>query len=190
MEEVVVEVEQVPKWWSLLLRGLAALTFGIIALAWPKSTTKVLVVLFGVFVLAAAAVAIGSAVVEARKGEKFFLSLMFGVVCLVIGILAVAEPAAATRTILYLIAAWAIIYGFMLIVAGFEVPKVSEKKIRSFLILTGVISIIIGIILFAFPGLSTWGIILIIALYAIAQGILLVIVSFWVYGLRKELAKA
>jgi uncharacterized membrane protein HdeD (DUF308 family) len=90
MDAAVMEIESLPKWWSLLLRGIAALAFGIIAIAWPKSTTKVLVILFGVFVLVAAAVAIGAAIVEARRGESIFLSLMFGVVCLIIGILVVA----------------------------------------------------------------------------------------------------
>jgi len=190
MDAAVMEIESLPKWWSLLLRGIAALTFGIIALAWPKSTTKVLVILFGVFVLVAAAVAIGAAIVEARRGESVFLSLMFGVVCLIIGILVVAYPGAATVSILYLIAAWAIIYGFILVISAFEFPKNTGTRIRPVLGITGVLSLIIGIILFAIPGLSVFGIILIIAAYAIAQGILLIIVSFWVRALYKGLAAA
>ncbi len=187
-KEEAVEVS-VPKWWSFLLRGIAALFFGIIVLAWPKSTTQVLVLVFGIFVLAAGVAAVAATVAEAKRGDKFFMSLLVAVVCLIIGVLVLAQPEAGTKTILYLIAAWAIIYGIMIVMSGFEAPK-GDSNLKWILVLTGVASIIIGIILFAVPGLGLWAIILIIGIYAIVQGILLCTASFRIRGLYKKLGLA
>jgi uncharacterized membrane protein HdeD (DUF308 family) len=188
MAEEVVEVS-VPRWWSFLLRGIAALIFGIVVLAWPGSTQKVLVFVFGIFVLAAGVAAVAATVAEARKGEPFFLSLLVAAVCLVIGILVLAQPNVGTTTIRYLIAAWAIIYGFMIVMSGFAAPK-GDSNLKWILVLTGVASIIIGIILFAVHGLGLWAIILIIGIYAIVQGILLCMVSFRIRALYKKLGLA
>jgi len=38
-------------WWIFLLRGAAAIVFGIMAFAWPALTLAVLVILFGAYVL-------------------------------------------------------------------------------------------------------------------------------------------
>ncbi len=165
----VVEVN-VPKWWSFLLRGIA-------------------VFIFGIFVLAAGIAAVAATVVEARKGEKFFLSFLVAVVCLVLAILVLARPSVGLSTIRYLIAAWAIIYGFIIVMSGFEAPK-GDSNMKWMLVLTGAASIIIGIILLAVSGLGQWAIILLIGLYALAQGVLLCIVSFRMRALYKTLGMA
>ena len=45
-------VDQVAeRWWVHLLRGLAAISFGILALVWPGQTLLTLVVIYGAFAL-------------------------------------------------------------------------------------------------------------------------------------------
>jgi len=92
-------------------------------------------------------------------------------------------------TIRYLIAAWAIIYGFMIVMSGFEAPK-GDSNLKWMLVLTGAASIVIGIILFAVPGLAQWTIILIIGIYAIVHGILLCVASTRIRRLYKKLGLA
>lgn len=181
------EAKILPRWWSYLLRGLAALAFGIIILAWPKSTVKVLVILFGVFALAAGVVAIAAAIAEMREERGYFLSLALGIVSLIIGIIALTRPGTALLAILYAIAAWAILYGFLMVVSAFELPKVFSRA-KWLLALTGAISVIIGITLFMLPGVSLGVIIVIVSAYLIAQGLFLVIVSFWARSLYREMA--
>ena len=38
-------------WWAVVLRGIAAILFGVVALVWPGPTVFVLVLLFGAYAL-------------------------------------------------------------------------------------------------------------------------------------------
>jgi len=38
-------------WWTFLIRGIAAIAFGLIALVWPGMTLTVLIVVFGIYVI-------------------------------------------------------------------------------------------------------------------------------------------
>lgn len=186
MEEVEVLV---PKWWSYLLRGLAAIAFAILILVWPRSTIGVLVIAFGILALVAGVVAIAAAIAEAGRGDKFFLSAALGVVSIIIGIVAITRPKTAVLGILFAIAAWAILYGFLIVVGAFELPK-GARRPKWLLVLTGVMSIVIGIVLFMLPGASLGAIIIIVGAWLIAQGIFLVIVSVWMRSFLKEVAGA
>ncbi len=39
------------EWWVFLVRGIAAILFGVLALVWPGPTLAVLVIMFGAYVL-------------------------------------------------------------------------------------------------------------------------------------------
>ncbi|HWE89704.1 MAG TPA: DUF308 domain-containing protein, partial [Pseudonocardiaceae bacterium] len=40
------------RWWLIVLRGVVAILFGLLALAWPGITVLALALLWGVYVLA------------------------------------------------------------------------------------------------------------------------------------------
>ena len=44
-------------WWSLMIRGVVALIFGLLALLWPDKTLEFLITLLGIFVLVVGIVA-------------------------------------------------------------------------------------------------------------------------------------
>jgi uncharacterized membrane protein HdeD (DUF308 family) len=49
------------RWWLLLLRGIAAIAFGILAFTWPGLTLVTLVVLYGAFAIADGVIALAAA---------------------------------------------------------------------------------------------------------------------------------
>ena len=78
-------------WWLLLLRGLAAIAFGVIAFFWPAITLVALTYLWGAYALADGMIAIGAAF-SARgvdAGPRWWLGLS-GAVGILAGIIAFA----------------------------------------------------------------------------------------------------
>ena len=51
-------------WWALLLRGIAAVIFGLAALFWPDETLWVLIVFFGAYALVAGVFAIVAGIAD------------------------------------------------------------------------------------------------------------------------------
>ena len=61
-------IEVTQNWWLVLLRGICAIIFGLVAFAWPGMTLYTLVLLYGAYALADGIFAIGAAVTR-RSGR-------------------------------------------------------------------------------------------------------------------------
>src|SRR6266545_805637 len=106
-------------WWVILLRGIFAILFGIAAFIWPGPTIEVLVLLFGAYALLDgifAAIVGGvfeiAAAVALRKAiEGEWMMILAGAASVVFGVLMVLQPAAGALALVWLIGAYAIIFG-------------------------------------------------------------------------------
>ena len=96
-------------WGWVLLRGVAALIFGLLALFNPGITLVVLVILFGSYAIVDGIFTIISAIAN-RQGEPHWVALLInGLVSLAIGIVTFLWPGITALALLFLIAAWAVI---------------------------------------------------------------------------------
>jgi uncharacterized membrane protein HdeD (DUF308 family) len=98
-------------WWSLLMRGIAAVIFGLLALFWPEKVLEALVTLLGIFVLVVGIVFTIGAVLHRGPDRHWIRQLIPGIIGILIGIITIAWPAATTVLLIYLIAIWALIHG-------------------------------------------------------------------------------
>src|SRR5690242_10309677 len=103
-------------WWLVALRGLAAILFGLIAVAYPGITLGALVVLFGVYAFVGGAFAIGASLMAAGTGRRFWPLLLDGILGIAAGVIAVVWPNVTALALLYLIAFWAIVAGIVQVV--------------------------------------------------------------------------
>lgn len=162
-------------WWAVLLRGLAAIVFGLIALVMPGATLAALVLLFAAYMLVDGVLSIVSAIRAARRGERWGLLVVEGIIDLVAGAAAFLVPAAALLAFVALLAVWALVSGGLEFAASF---RLNREHGRLWLIVGGVASVIWGALLLLFPitGLVvlTWW----IGAYALVFGASLVILSF------------
>jgi len=168
-------------WWVLLLNGLFAILFGILAVAWPGLTLLALIWIFGVFCLADGATSIVLSFARSERG-MFWQMLLLGLVSVIAGLCALAWPGLTALTLVYVIAAWSIVRGVGEIIAAIELRKVIDNELL--LGLAGFVSILFGIVLFARPGEGALAVVWVIGVFAIARGALLVMLSFRLRGLH------
>ena len=152
------------KWWALALRGLCALIFGILALAWPEITVAVLVIFFGVFVLVSGIFSLVVAVSPIVRGERVLLILL-GVLGIVMGAITLSWPEVTVLVLFFLIAVWALVAGILDIIAAFQQKRHGSEK--WLLGLTGALAVILGVLLLSFPISGVLAVILIIGIFAI-----------------------
>jgi len=162
-------------WWALALRGVLAILFAIIAFAWPASAAAALILIFGAYALVDGVFALIAALRAARHHGRSGGLLLEGILNLLIGIAIFVSPGSALVAIIYLIALWAIITGVALIAVGMSLIRMAGEWL---LVLCGVISVLLGIILFVQPAagvvaLSWW-----LGIYALLFGIALISAAF------------
>jgi uncharacterized membrane protein HdeD (DUF308 family) len=154
-------------WWVLALRGAFAILFGIIAWAWPGITVWALVLLFGAYALVDGVIAVVHAVRGATGGTRGPL-LLVGIAGIVLGIAALVWPGITAFVLLMLIAAWAVAVGVLEIVVALAMHR--ELRGEWAYILTGAVSLLFGILLFAWPVSGAIAIVWLIGLLAILSG--------------------
>ncbi len=161
-------------WWLFTLRGVAALVFGILALAWHRATLTVLILLFGAYALIDGLLAVFAALAH-RTGGRWWWSLLEGLVGISVGILTLVWPGATAFSLLHLMAIWAILTGVLEILAAIELRQLISNE--WLLLLSGIASVIFGVLAVLFPGTGVQSVLWLIAAYAVVYGLLLVVLS-------------
>lgn len=170
-----------------VLRGLAAIIFGVVALAKPAQALQALVLFFGAYALVDGILAISAGFSIAPFFNRWWAVLLEGVAGVIIGLLTFFWPNITALVLLYFIAAWALITGIFEIVAAIQLRRVITGEWT--LILGGLLSILCGILLFVFPVAGAVSVIWVIGIYAIVFGVSEIIFAFRLHSLRQEAAK-
>lgn len=171
-------------WGWMMLRGVAALIFGLLTLLNPGITLVVLVIFFGAYAIVDGVFALITALANRREERQWVALLVNGLLSLAVGIATFVWPGITAFALLYLIAAWALITGIMEIVTAIRLREVIRGE--WLLVLAGVLSILFGILLFSRPGAGALAVVLWIGAYAVIFGILLIVLAFrlrsWLRG--------
>jgi uncharacterized membrane protein HdeD (DUF308 family) len=163
-------------WWQVAVRGLIALIFGILVLAWPGVSLLIFAIIFGAFVFVDGIFTLVAAVnYKAGAGRRTWLFIR-GIAGIIVGLITFFWPAITALALVILIAAWALVTGVMELVFAFRANQ--ESAIRWMFAISGILSLILGILILAYPVPGTLIIIWIIGAYAVLAGILLIILGF------------
>lgn len=173
-------------WWSLVLRGAVAILVGLITFVWPGITFGALVILFGAYAFIDGIVGLTGAFRASRAHERWGALLLEGVVGIIAALITIAWPAITALALIYVIAAWAIVTGVLEIMAAVQLRKYITGE--WLLALSGVASIIFGILVMAVPLAGALIIALWVGVYAVIFGVLLIGLGFrlrnWSKGLH------
>lgn len=165
-------------WWLLVVRGVAAVIFGALALFWPGITMVALAIVFGVFALVDG-ISLGIAAFRATSGTRTPMVIQ-SVLSVLLGLGALIWPIVAVFALVMIIAVWAIVTGVAEIVTAVRMR--SQISSEWLLIFVGALSVIFGLLLLLWPGLGALAIITVIGVYAIIFGVALAIAGFRLKG--------
>ncbi len=163
-------------WWALVLRGLAGIVFGVLAFMWPGVTLFALVFLFGFYAIADGIGGIIIGIKEHGDHERWWATLLSGLVSLFAGIAAFVLPGITMLALLTIIAVWAIVRGVFDIIAAIRLRRFIEGE--WLLACLGVLSIVLGLALLAYPGTGLIALAWWIGAYALAAGAMSVVLGF------------
>jgi uncharacterized membrane protein HdeD (DUF308 family) len=175
-------------WWLLVLRGLAALTFGVLTLVVPGISLASLVLLFGAYSMADGIFCLWNAVAGPRDHESWWVLLLGGLVGIGVGVLTFIAPGVTALGLLIYIAVWAIATGVLEIVAAVRLRR--EITGEWALALAGLASIVFGVLIMARPGAGALALLWLIGSYAILFGALLLVLAFKARSFVHKLAHA
>jgi len=159
-------------WGWIVVRGIAAVIFGVLALVLPGVTLAALVLLWGAYALADGIIALIAAFRIRDRGKPFWALLVVGILGIAAGILTFIWPGMTALVLLAFIAAWSLVMGIFQIIAAVRLRKSIEKE--WLLGLSGLLSIIFGVLMLINPGAGALAVIWVIGAYAILFGVLLI----------------
>ena len=157
-------------WWVLVLRGVAGILFGLGAYAWPGITLGVLVLFFGAYALVDGVFAVMAAVTGRTQGLPWWALLVEGLLGIAAGVITFFMPGITLFVLLYVMAGWAIVTGVFEIVAAARLRR--EMAGEWMLALSGVVSVVFGVIVFARPVAGLLAVAWLVGTYAVIFGIL------------------
>jgi uncharacterized membrane protein HdeD (DUF308 family) len=163
-------------WIWVLAFGILTLVAGVAAVAWPGPTVIAIAVLFGIQLVIVGIFQFVSAFAGGdQSGGVRVLSAVLGLFALIIGLYAI-------RHVLVSVVALALLLGIFWIVNGFTeiFNALAHRDIphRGWTGFMGVLSILAGIVVLAYPGISLVTLALVLGVWLIIYGVMEIALAF------------
>ncbi|WP_193162494.1 HdeD family acid-resistance protein [Microbulbifer hainanensis] len=156
-------------WWLLLLRGICAVAFGILAFIWPGLSLLTLVILFGIYALLDGFFALIAAVLGRHKATPVWWLIIGGLVSVAAGIVTFIYPQITALVLVIFIGSWALVRGIFEIIGAVRLRKEIDKE--WLLVAIGLLSVLFGLAVLFNPGAGALALVWLIGAYAIALGL-------------------
>ncbi len=135
-------------WWLIVLRGLAAMGFGLVAIFWPGISLAALVTLFGFYALLDGAVTLMLALRVPAGAPGRTILMATGLAGLLVGLVSVLWPQATVLLLIYALAGWLVLFGLIAITHSLQMRKqVADWPLSR----GGLLLLVIGLLLALFP---------------------------------------
>jgi uncharacterized membrane protein HdeD (DUF308 family) len=170
-------------WWVFVVGGLAMVAFGLLALLNPGVALFALATFFAASVLVdGVSNVIGS--LQNREKDGWWILLLMGLLGAAVGGYALFNPPLSIMAFILIVAFEAMVLGVFLVMLGHKVRKTTSRE--WLLYLAGALSMLFGILVIANPVTGSRTIVLLIASWSLAIGVLKV-----AFGLKvRKLATA
>jgi uncharacterized membrane protein HdeD (DUF308 family) len=181
MNENILIPEFSKNWKWMIVRGIVSIIFGIIVVIYPIGAATVLALFFGAYAFADGIFALASIITSSAARKHFWLLLFEGIVGIAVGILTFFLPEITLLGLIILISVWAVVTGISEIIMAIKLRKIIEGEFL--IIISGILSIVFGILVFIRPLEGIVVTVYLIGIYAIMFGFLFV---FFGISMRKH----
>jgi uncharacterized membrane protein HdeD (DUF308 family) len=161
------------RWWTLVVRGLLSIAFGILAIRLPGAAVMTLVILFGVYAIAQGLASLSLFLSPAAEGS--WVVGVSGIVSIAAGIIALVWPGITAVALFYVIAFWAIAVGAIELYAAVRYSDQIEGEWAY--VLSGLLWIAFGVIVVGWPAIGAVAVLALIATTAILRGVMEIIIG-------------
>lgn len=163
-------------WPWILAQGILAVVLGILMIASPGATLITIAIFVGVWMIIDGISMIIHAVMSSGSTAERVMLGLFGVLGVLIGGFAAWNPIATVGAFAILVAVWFIVAGVREIVLAVRIRK--EITGEWFLIVSGALAVVFGLVALFWPGLALVTLIWLISVGAILFGILMIVSAF------------
>jgi uncharacterized membrane protein HdeD (DUF308 family) len=161
--------------WALGLSGALSVAVGVVILLWPGISLFALTILFGAYMTASGVVGLAAAISgKFVKQHRGWLAAS-AVLSIVAGVLVLVWPNIGALTLLFIIGAYAIVFGIVMAGGAFWLPLNGGDK--ALLLFSGIISLLFGVVMFANPNDGALVLLALIAAYSLVIGVSEVVVA-------------
>ena len=178
-------------WWSYVLRGVLALIFGILFIAYPGATLKTFITILGIFLLIDGAVNVIRSIVFVFRKEPWGWTLVWGIIGLLLGAIFISHTEFTLAFAAILAGIWVIVMGIAEIAMAVDMPPESGRGAVAVL---GIISLGFGIAILAWTAGTVYSLMVVLGIYLLVVAILDFIIGIYVgrmqHKVKKELEEA
>lgn len=167
----------------LVVRGIAGVVFGAIALLVPGLALATLVMIFAAYLLLDGIFALVSSARAARVHAAWGWLALEGVVTILAGGFALMMPGATVVALMLLLAIWACLSGVLLVIAALTSHGAPG---RGWMALAGVVSVVWGALLFGWPGSGAIALVLWLGAYALVFGVVMLVTGVRMRSARRS----
>ena len=161
-------------WALVVLRGIFAVIFGVVAVVWPQITLVALLLVWGAYVLVDG-FTVGLHGITGEKGSDRWLLIAIGACGILAGLATFIWPGVTAVVLLVIIAIWALVTGALYIYAAWRLRK--EITQEWLLALSGAFYLLLGIFLIVQPKRGAVALAIAVGILALAWGIALIVLG-------------
>jgi uncharacterized membrane protein HdeD (DUF308 family) len=172
-------------WQALVTAGVVTFILGLMVLIWPSATLVVLALLFGCYLVLAGVLSMIEGISDHNaEGAMRVAYIVLGVLGVVLGLFCLRRIDVTVLLLAFLLSAFWIMRGVLDIAAAMSNREVSGRGLRAF---AGVLSLIAGVLVLFWPGITLTILLVFAGAWLLAYGIM---IAFLGFGLRREIKRA
>ena len=171
-------------WWLFLLRGVAAVAFGVLVLMWPGATVVALTAFIAAYALVDGGVSVVSAFRMRPVFDRWWVLLIQGVISVAFGVFAFMNPALSLLYIVLSVSLWFLFAS----IAQFMLARAQKALGHSptWATIGAVLSLGLAVAAIVYPRVTIAGVVTFIAWVALVIGIAQLVVAFRVRAFVKS----